>query len=452
MKSWSSTEANNMNFNDKRLNKRVEKLLEALGDNSSGSIPEACESHSQTLAAYRFFDNDNVTPEIVLQGFYKTTQQRMKNHKEILFISDATSYVFTGRKTLPGIGVLRNFKARGFIMHSTLAVSTNNVALGLVHQDTWGRKEEEYGKRKLRAKLPVNKKESYKWIVNMLAAQSSLSDDQKGIYICDRDADMFELFAAERKSNLDLLVRSSHNRTLSNSSMKIQDHLDNVNVSGIKNVIINRSDKRKKREALLEIKYSKVTIRDSKDRNRIIELNIIEAKEKISSEINDPIHWKLFTTINITNLDDAIKCIDYYVQRWLIERYHFTLKSGCTIEELQLEDNKRMFVAIAIYCIVAWRLMEITYAARNDPDKSAADFFEKQEWEALCCFNSQSVIPPKDPPTIKIAIQMLAKLGGFLGRKLDGDPGMKVIWRGLRKLEGFVEAYILFSKSIERCV
>ncbi len=449
---WAINEVKYMDFNDKRLNKRAEKMLESFSENPTGSIPEACETNAATIGAYRFFDNEKVTSKKIFKGFNEATKNRMANKKEILFISDSTSYVFTGRKTLDGIGVLRNFKARGYIMHSTF-VASSGIGLGLIHQDLWGRKPEDYGKRKQRSKLPVEEKESFKWIEHMRASQLSLEDDQHGIYICDRDADMLDLFAESRQSNFDILVRSNHNRRIAESNLKLQEILNNEKVMGETKILIKRSGERKERESILELKYKKVTLVSSKNSNYKITLNVVEAKEKITSaDIKDPIYWRLFTTMEITCLQDAILCINLYNQSWLIERFHYALKSGCQIEELQLESQARMFSAIAMYCIIAWRIMSICYSARHEPDKPADCFFTIHELESLHCFYNKTNEPPQTIPSIKEAVYMLAKLGGFLGRKSDGIPGMKVLWRGLRRLEGFVEAYILFNSNLKRCV
>jgi hypothetical protein len=435
-------ETKNMNFGDKRLIKRAEKILEALSENSEGSIPEACITHAETIGAYRFFDNKKATSETIMKGFCIATKERIASQKEILFISDSTSFVFTGRKTLTGTGVLRNFKARGLIMHSTLAVA-NNVALGLIKQKSWGRKPEDYGKRIERKSLPIEQRESFKWIEHMREAH--------GIYICDREADMIDLFMEKRNSNFDLLIRSNYNRKLVGSPLKLHAMLSNLPVMGSVNVPINRSGKRKPRNATLELKYTEVNL--FAEKKPTFTINVIEALEiNITEKLQDPVAWRLFTTGSVNSLEDAIKYVHFYTQRWLIERFHFALKSGCQIEELQLESDKRMFAAIALYCIVAWRIMSITYFARYEPNRPSKEFFDKPEWEGLCCFYNQNTVPPKKCPPIKQAVLMLAKLGGFLDRKGDGEPGMKVLWRGLRRLEGFVNAYNLFARTSVRCV
>ena len=147
-----------------------------------------------------------------------------------------------------------------------------------------------------------------------------------------------------------------------------------------------------------------------------------------------PIVWLLWTSLPITDLDAALRCVRWYSYRWLIERYHFVLKSGCRLEDLQLAAAARLERALATYCIVAWRLLWLTYEARQNPDTPCERALERSEWQALYCHIHKTSRPPATPPTLRQAVRWIAQLGGFLGRKWDGEPGVQTIWLGLRRL------------------
>ena len=164
--------------------------------------------------------------------------------------------------------------------------------------------------------------------------------------------------------------------------------------------------------------------------------------------VEEPIYWKLLTTMPIDSLERASYAVTTYAKRWLIERYHYTLKEGCKVEELQFEDAEKIDKAIATYTIVSWRIMHMTYLARVCPDLPCTKMFLEDEWKALYCYAHKNSQIPKTPPTINNAVRMLAKIGGFLGRKADGDPGVKVIWRGLRLLEGAVEMFRILNGKL----
>jgi hypothetical protein len=165
-----------------------------------------------------------------------------------------------------------------------------------------------------------------------------------------------------------------------------------------------------------------------------VKLQVVLAQEEDLSDGVKPISWLLLTTIDINSFEVAAHCVRWYTYRWLIERYHYTLKSGCGIEKLQLETGHRIDMALATYSIVAWRLLWLTYEARYNPDIPCDTVLEADEWRSLCATINKNPIPPKKPPTLREAVRMIASLGGFLGRKGDGEPGVKTIWLGLRRL------------------
>jgi len=444
MLDWAENEVSYMNFNDQRLKNRCSKLLEMLGKNSEASIPRSCESKSATKAAYRFFDNDNVSVKEIRDGFFNSTISRIKDHKLVLILSDSTNIVYSSHKSLKGIGVLRNFKARGLNKHSAFAVTPDEQPLGLLYQKIWGRKLEDYGKRAERAKLPIEQKESFCWIESLSAISKKLPKETAGIFIGDRGADIYELFCKNRPSNVDLLIRSSYNRILKTGSKNLLEVLSELPQKGIMDVTVGRASNRPGRIARCSIRFSQVQLK-TKNSVESPMLNVIYVKEENIKNINDPINWRLFTTITIDSLEKAIQCVRWYALRWLIERYHFTLKSGCKIQDLQLEEADRIERAITLYSIIAWRIMFITYIGRTDPNSSCTKILNTIEWKALCCFTRKSKHPPDVPPTIKEIVLMLAKLGGFLGRNSDKNPGLKVIWQGLSRLNDITESYIIFN-------
>jgi hypothetical protein len=444
---WADKELKNINFKDLRLNQRLETILEAFTEQPSSSIPQACKSSAATKGAYRFFSNEAVDAAEIRRGFSKATTERMSEYPAgttFLFSSDATNIVYTSHKKLNGIGVLRNQKARGLNLHTTLVATEDELVLGSVHQYCWGRKPENYGQRALRAKKPIEERESFRWLESFRAAQESLPDNMQGIFCTDRGGDIYDIFLESRKKNMHLLIRALYDRRLSDGSGRMFTNLEGSKPAGIVEVLIKRSGERKERKAKLEIRYERVSVNPPGRKKNLPSLNItiISAKEICEDpRVKDPIHWKLVTTLSIDSLEEASNAIKTYAKRWLIERYHYTLKEGCQVEELQLEEAKRIDKAIAVYTIVACRLMYITYLARVSPNEPCTKVFHDNEWQALYCYAKKTPNATKSPPTLHEAVSMLAAMGGFLGRRRDGSPGVKVIWRGMRLLEGAVTMY-----------
>ncbi len=159
-----------------------------------------------------------------------------------------------------------------------------------------------------------------------------------------------------------------------------------------------------------------------------VKLQVILAEEENPRPGVNPISWLLLTSLDIRSFESAITCVRWYSYRWLIERYHFVLKSGCGLEKLQLETGRRIEMALATYSIVAWRLLWLTYQARLHGEESCESFLEEHEWQSLCATIHKKSPPPEKPPSFREAVRMIASLGGFLGRKGDGEPGVKTIW------------------------
>jgi len=157
------------------------------------------------------------------------------------------------------------------------------------------------------------------------------------------------------------------------------------------------------------------------------------------SEDTEPLEWKLLTTEPVDSLEKAAEVVGWYEKRWGIEVFHRTLKSGCRIEDRQLGNDHRLEACLAIDMVVAWRLFHLTKLGREIPDAPCTVFFEEAEWKALCIYHTKNPEPPETPPTLREAIRMTAKMGGFLGRKGDGEPGTEVLWKGLQDLEKLAE-------------
>ena len=155
----------------------------------------------------------------------------------------------------------------------------------------------------------------------------------------------------------------------------------------------------------------------------------------------------MLTTLPISNISDVIRYVKWYSYRWLIERYHYTLKSGCALEKLQLKTAKRLEMALATYSIVAWRLLWLTYIARRNPNDDCSVVLEPHEWQSLYATIHGKNYHEPCPPTLAEAVRWIAQLGGFLGRKNDGDPVVKTLWRGLKRLDDIASTWLLCHNS-----
>ena len=165
----------------------------------------------------------------------------------------------------------------------------------------------------------------------------------------------------------------------------------------------------------------------------------------------EPIEWLLLTTVKTETLEEAFRRVRWYAIRWLIEMFHKVLKSGCQIEERQFETLPNFQRYLAIDSVVAWRVLFLTVIGRVEPEMPCSAILEVDEWQTLFAYHHPKKPLPKAAPRLIDAVIWIAKLGGFLGRKSDGQPGTIVIWRGIQRLQvmtlGFIVARQLVGKG-----
>jgi len=161
------------------------------------------------------------------------------------------------------------------------------------------------------------------------------------------------------------------------------------------------------------------------------------------------LHWRLLTSLPVDSLEDGYVVMGYYRVRWLIERFHYVLKSGCRVERLQLEKYERLERATITYSLVAWHLLWITLVARTVPDVACTVIFSQQQWQAVWAHHHRSLELPERVPTLSVMLGLVARLGGYLGRKHDGPPGPQSVWRGLKRMADITDTWCLLRSPLQ---
>lgn len=163
----------------------------------------------------------------------------------------------------------------------------------------------------------------------------------------------------------------------------------------------------------------------------------------------EPLDWKLLTSVPVISAEDALERLEWYAARWGIERWHFILKSGCRIEMRQLESAERLQRLFTVYAVIAWRIFYATLLARLVPDIACTAVLQDDEWEALYCRIHHAPVPPATPPPLREVVRWIARLGGFLGRTGDGEPGSKTLWQGFQELIPMTEMYRIMKPHLK---
>jgi hypothetical protein len=453
---WAEQEFAYCPLPDKRLLKRVTLMATDFAEHPTAPIPQACGSWSRSKAAYRFLDNDKVQPDAILRGHVQATLLRMGKAPVVLCLQDTTPLNYSTHPKTQGLGPISNNrdKTLGLFLHCTLAVTPAGEPLGLLHARSWARKAADFGRSsQARNRTPRRQKESQKWMASFEACQSLAAQcpNTALVNVADREGDLYDLFqqalAPSAGPRVHCLVRAQHNRRVAHPQQYLWDQLAAQRVSGRLEVRVPAKEGRRAHLTQLAVRFTPVDLQPPclKEDQPPVSLWAVEAQEVHAPKGAKPILWRLLTTLPVGSFGEACQKVHWYAQRWQIEVLHKVLKSGCKIEQRQLETVPRLRRVLMLDLVVAWRVMSLCKAARETPEGSAGDWLAGEEWQALHAYMNKGK-PPRNAPTIRQAVRWIAQLGGFLARKSDGEPGPVVIWRGLSQLKMITEAWKRFTR------
>lgn len=448
---WIHSEFATLALGDQRRHNRVKLMTNQFAQQPAASIPSACGDASDIKAAYRLFDNEEISAQALLEPHIKATIRRMQPHPVVLALQDTTSFNYSQHFCTEGLGPIANQpRSRGYFLHTTFVVSASGAALGCLAAETYNRSAKKFGSRRssqVRNHEPIADKESQRWLNSLKACEQVAAQcpHTRIINVGDREADIYELFAqALENQQVDLLIRVQHNRNLAAEDKKLWQHLESQATAGTLCVQTPRSAGQPARMATLSIRFSAVVVSAPclKEGKPSLRLWAIEARELHPPQGQKAILWRLLTTMPVVEVAKAIECVDWYAKRWKIEVLHKVLKSGCNVEGRQLQTRQRLDRALMLALVVAWRVMHLTQVSREEPQQLANLHLSEMEIKVLC-YRFKSASQPV--PTMEQAVHWIARMGGFLGRRSDGPPGPITIWRGLQRLRDLTEAISLLQ-------
>jgi hypothetical protein len=460
MGSWIDHELAGCVFPDERLGRRFTVLMEQLAHGLGQTLPLACGDWASTKAAYRFLDNRRVSEEEILAGHFQATRARLASIVgPILVLHDTTEFSFT-RSDTQAIGQTRKAPAGpqkidgrwrlhtvcGILMHSSLAVTTEGLPLGLTAVKLWTRKKFK-GTNALKGKgmnggahsinatrIPIEKKESIRWLQNVRQSVANLGEGDRCVHIGDRESDIYELFCDCESLKTHFVMRTCVDRRSGDGGRTVTEAMRQQRVKAVHRVEV-RDTKGRPSTAVLEIKYHRLQVCPpigKEKRYPDLTLTVIHAQERGQPKGRDRVDWKLITNLPVTCKADAIEKLDWYTLRWKIETFHKILKSGCRAEDSKLRSAERLANLIAILCILAWRVLWLCMVHRASPELPAKLVFTDTEITLL-----ERLVPMKDglrKRTVGRFLIRLARLGGYLDRTRDPPPGNMVLWRGMARL------------------
>jgi hypothetical protein len=438
--SWIDDEFSGTDFGDKRLNNRFIDIAKKFNVRPDETINKSLDEFSDKKGAYRLFSNNKFTSELIFKSHNASTIERLKNEQVALALHDSSFFSFNSKRSIKGLGNIGgkagNEDTHGFISHYTLAVTPNDQPIGLLNMTSWSRAYESPWE-----------KESDRWEEGFYEAEKQCRNITKLIHIADREADQFQLLYDSVEEKRNFIIRSKHDRILDNEDHYLKWHLDKKKV----NHDCSLYHTRLKKDVDAEIKYGEIEFIDTcprikglKSERKRVKLNIVEIKTK-GLEKKDQLNWILLTNLPMRNYGDAFLVINYYSKRWHVENFFKVLKDGCCkVERASLRTFEKLEKYICFFSILSWKLYSLKHHAEENPEEDANEHFSDEEVLILKIKNN---LPKNKPLTIREALRLIAKMGGFNGRKGDGEPGLLSLWRGIVRFEAQMELFYELKKS-----
>jgi hypothetical protein len=453
-------------FKDKRLDKRANKIMKSMIDKKTAILHQLSNDYSEQMGSYRFFNNDSIETKELKDAIYSKCSTNSKN-KHVLCIQDTTEINYSRlvgklKHSDNNIGPVGNDRDPGFFLHANIVLDSEDMfPTGISSLIEWNRSWNKLDKyQREYKKLPITEKESYRWIKSIETSKEVLKDSASITVIGDRESDIYEELVYVPDKNIDLLIRSSINRKLFNTDVKLFEYLDSSKIQGQYTLEIKGNKKRIDRLASLSIKFTKVKIkRPYKSVNKtlpdFVEMWAIESRELDSSvpKNEEPILWRIITTHQINSIEDAYTYVKWYAMRWQIEQFFRVLKSkGLDIESSQLSDGNALKRLLIFSTQAALNVLQLTLARDGNTNQKAELIFENQELEFMekmahtlegKTMKQQNLFMTK---TLPWASWVIARLGGWKGYKSQSPPGPITMLNGLDK---FFQQYSGWKCAIE---
>lgn len=450
----------NGSFGDKRIDKRAREALNKLVVGRSSSIRHITHKAAEQKAFYRLLDNEKFSEQNIERSMAKRCGQLCEG-RHVLCIQDTSEVNLVSHqrrlKQDSGIGKITTEGMIGFFVHACFIVDAQKgTALGYSHVDIWNRPpampnrhERQYKKQ------PIQDKESYKWIQAVDKSVAELTKASRITVIADREADIYDLLGRYANTAVKLLIRCKNNRLVGDGTQRIIGHLNSQAVRHSYSTPI-QGDIRKgiqKRVAQLELKWAKVQLckpTSCKDASlpEKVDVTVVEAKEKATH--SSAICWRLVTTHDVTTVEQAMQIIAWYKQRWHIEQVFRLLKlQAFQIESSQLETGWAIRKLTMLALLAALRIMQMLLAYEDDHEQALEEVFTTDEQQCMAQLNEKlqgqtdKLRNPHLPFTLRWAVWIIARLGGWKGYDSQRKPGPIVLHHGFIKFYQLYEGWTL---------
>jgi hypothetical protein len=443
---------------DPRRTERLVKMATSLAQTPTGTLPQAFPDWKDLKAAYRFLDHVEYGPAEIQQPHFQQTLAACRQPGEYLLIEDTTDLDYSMHRQTGQLGFIGDGRGLGLWLHTTLAVRVEGwdlgqepagIALGLLGQSSWARTQTGLRQQTWRERMR-RPRESDRW-ARVLDQMGARPPDCQWIYLADREADFYEPIERCQRQGVDFIIRGYHDHRLVEPEGRLLTTLAQAPELGQMQIALRSRPGQAAREATVSLRSCQVKWQGPwrpEGMQADVALNAVEVREKSPLEGSEGLHWILLTSLPCQRLAECQRIVARYTLRWWIEQYHKALKSGAGVEESQLAQGFRIENLLAILGILAVRLVNTQWLARNRPEEPVE--VESFGASALELLSAKYRTPPQGWTNRSVLIAV-AQLGGFLARKSDGLPGWQTIWRGWHKLMIMCEGLEILKEKAKRC-
>lgn len=434
---WAEENFGACELGDARRTKRAVKLAAQVASRPDGSTPDQTETWADCKAAYRLFDQDDVTFRALSEPHWQLTRERTGG--VWLLIGDTTEVEFGIQRQVSGLGPTGDGDGRGFFLHSSLMLNADSgEVVGLAGAELFHREPAPENETLRQKKNRQRESEIWGRVIDLVGPPP---ESARFIHLFDAGADNYEVFVHLVEQRCEWVVRAAQKHRLVHDAegrrVALLELVAQQPVAGTYELSLRATRDQPARTAELEVRFAPLSMPMPRQRTPFmnasgiteIPMSVIEVREVNEPKGIEPLHWVLLTSQPVESFEDAWTIIGWYEKRPTIEEFHKALKTGCRVEDRQYETSERLERVTGLLSVVAVRLLQLKFVARTDPDRPAARVVPPAWLHMLRALRKGRRIT-----TVGQFFRSLAMLGGFLGRKRDGHPGWITIWRGFEKL------------------
>lgn len=435
---WAVETFGTAELGDLRRPDRLVKMATAIAENPSASLPESMRNWTETLAAYRFLDNEAVTHEQIMLPHWMTTRQEAMQRSRVLLAADTTDINLSSHETAEGLGPIgRGNKAQGFFVHTVLAMDADSQQLlGCLYQEPFVRQPAPKGETKAQRKKRV--RESQVW-ERSIQAIGPVPEKQKWIYVGDRGSDIYTFWQTCEQLGYDFVVRVAQDRrvlldevedTEDPEAQRLKTLARSLPLQGGRVFPVPAQRQRPAREAFLQISWQEVLIQPPVNGAVLSKTEvrawIVRVWEPEPPQGIEALEWILVTTVPVLCEEDGWERVKWYKWRWLLEDFHKVLKTGCGIEVRRKQMVGATWNLLGILTPMAMRLLWLRQTAQQAPDTPATEVVSPEVIYVVTQMGKR----PGATLTVNDLWRTIASFGGYFNRKSDGPPGWQTLWKG----------------------